>query len=360
MMTILIETEKVILTPKRFHEDSHRPTITKWKGESMIRVHSMRASVREIVMKSKNRDVIKVGIVGEPHTGKSTQADTIGHLIHKIAKKEYNIDFAVRSYAKDEFMDIKKTLAELPPANYILKFGDLSFLKSVYGTKKVEELQQAMTEIRHLPGGQDVKIILVYDYHYTKGLPPYLRQSDFKYFTGVGSSEKENMEEIVSGRYYQKMLTFKKLADRAPTTEKFSFQLGNKGYFTYKYKQPFIPMLYWNEDTLRVVVSPTREWIDPLCTTCAVSDDTFQSDANIDSVIQHGNKNFGPGNFEAAIKLKLRVNGMNVYNKHVVNAEKWIDKVMEAKKIRLEDFAVKYGLTITNTKLRKSIDEAIK
>lgn len=359
MMIFMIETEKISLVPKRYQDENHRPTITKWKGESMIRTHSMNASVQEIVMKSKNRDVIKVGIVGEPHTGKSTQADTIAHSIHKIAKKLYNIDFAVRSYTKDDFVDIKKTLAGLSPANYILKFGDLSFLKSVYGIKKIEELQQAMTEIRHLPGGQDVKIILVYDYHYTKGLPPYLRQSDFKYFTGVGSSEKENMEEIVSGRYYQKMLTFKKLSDRAPSTEKFSFQLGNKGYFTYKYKQPFIPMLFWNEDSLRIVVSPTREWIDPICGICSQTETDFHTETDLDKIIKHGNVNFGPGNFEAAIKLKLRVNGMNVYNKHVVNAEKWIDNIMAEKKIKLEDFAVKYGLTITNTKLRKSIDEAI-
>lgn len=359
MMSYLIETQKISLAPSKYMDPSHRPTITKWKDEPMIRTHSIRAAVREIVLKSKNRDVIKVGIVGEPHTGKSTQADTIAHLTHKIAKKMLNVDFAVRSYEKDDFIDIKKTLASLSHANYILKFGDLSFLKSSFGARKVEELQQAMTEIRHLEGGADVKIIVIYDYHYTKALPPYLRQSDFKFFTGVGSSEKENMEEIVSKKYYGKMIRFKKLADKAPTTDKFVFQLGNKGFFTYKYKEPFIPMLFWNEDNLRIVVSPPRQWIDPICATCSASDDTFQTEIDIDNLIKHGSTNFGPKNFEAAIKLKLHLSGINVYGKHVTNAIKWLDKIMDKKKVNLEDIAVKYNFTITRTKLRKSIDGVI-
>lgn len=347
---IEIEREKIVVTPQKDHGEGI-PTITKWKGESMIRRQSVRASVKEICMKSKNRDVIKVGIIGEPHTGKSTQADTLAHLIHKISKKMFNVDFAVKAYGKDDFIDIKKTLAALRPANYILKFGDLSFLKSTFGARKVEELQQAMTEIRHLEGGKDVKIIMIYDYHYTKALPPYLRQSDFKYFTGVGSSEKENMEGIVSERYYGKMLLFKKLSDKAPSTEKFSFQLGNKGHFVYKYKQPFIPMLFWNEDSLRIVVSPTRQWVDPVCSICAMADDTFESDANIDKLIEHGNKNFSPGAFEAAVKLKLHSQGINVYSKTVTNAIKWLDKIMDQRKINVEDIAVKYNFTIPRTKL---------
>ena len=325
----------------------------------MIRRHSIRASVKEIVLKSKNRDVLKVGIIGEPHTGKTTQADTLAHLIHKMAKKMLNIEFAVRTYDSDAFVDIKKTLAALSPANYILKFGDLSFLKAAYGAKKVAELEEATTKIRHLPGGKDVKIIIIYDYHYTKGLPPYLRQSDFKYFTGVGSSEKENMEEIVSQKYYGKMLAFKKIADRAPTTEKFTFRLGMKGFFTYKYREPFIPMLFWNEDTLRTVVSPTRQWIDPICSTCSMADDTMESEIDISQLIEKGGKNFTPSVMEQAVKLKLYNNGMNVYSKTVTNCIKWLDKIMEQKKINLEDIAVKYNFTITRTKLRKSIDDVV-
>jgi energy-coupling factor transporter ATP-binding protein EcfA2 len=317
----------------------------------------MQAACKEIVMKSKNRDVIKVGIIGEPHTGKSTQAETIAHIIHKMSKKLYNVDFAVRAFDKEAFVDIKKTLKELSPANYVLRFGDLSFLKSQYGHKKIEELEQAMTEIRHLEGGKDVKIIIVYDYHYTKALPPYLRQSDFNFFTGIGSSELVNMAELVGARYDGKIRNFKKLSDRAPSTEKFVFQLGGKGYFTYKYRSPFIPMLFWNQETLRTVVSPTRHWIDPICAICSMSDDDFKTEIDLAKLIEIGQRNFGEYNFEAAIKLKLHSTGVNVYGKNVVNATKWLDKIMEKKKVNLEDLAVKYEFKPTITKLRKSTAE---
>lgn len=358
-MSSLIEKEIIDLEPSRYSDPNHKPIIRPWKGIDMMRVHSIQAAMKEVVMKSKNRDVIKLGIIGEPHTGKTTQADTCGHLIHKIAKKMYNIDFAVRAYDKDAFVDIKKTLAALTPANYVLKFGDLSFLKSSFGAKKVSELEQAMTEIRHLEGGKDVKIIIIYDYHYTKALPPYLRQSDFKIFTGIGSSEIENMEEMIGASWTGKMLRFKKLSDKAPSTGKFSYPIGPHKNFIYDYRNPHIPLLFWNQERLRDVVSPIRQWIDPICAICAASDDTFETDADLEKIISHGSANFGPHNFAAAVKLKLRANGLNVYAKHVTNAEKWLDKVMEKKQIKLEDLAVKLDLSITKTKLRKKIDDAI-
>lgn len=353
-----IETEKIRPTTGNSKTDGI-PTISKWKNESMIRRHSIRAAVKEIVMKSKNRDVIKVGIIGEPHTGKSTQLDTIGHLEHIIAKKMFNVDFAVRTYTRDDFVDIEETIQNLPPGNFILKFQDLSFLKASHGSKKVEKLEQNMTEIRHLDGRKGDKYIINYDYHYNKGLPPYLRQSDFKFFTGIGSSEKDNMDEITGGKYFNKVLLFKKMSDKAPTTEKFTFKLGMKGFFTYKYRNPFIPMLFWNEDSLRFVVSPTRQWIDPLCSTCAMSDDTKETEIDLDNMLAVGSKAFGPVNLHSAIKLKLRANGINVYKKDVTNAEKWLNKIMEKKHINIEDLAVKCGFTPTKTKLRKSIDEVV-
>ena len=336
----------------RKYETDHLPTITKWKGESMIRIHSMRASIKEILQTSKNKDVVKIGIIGEPHTGKTTQADTIGHLIHTMS----DIPFAIRSFDKESFVNIRKTLASLAPANYVLKFGDLSWLSANASRKQLDELKQSLTEIRHLPGGKDVKIIMIYDYHYTKALDPYLRQSEFKYYTGVGSSEKQNMEDMVGKQNMGKMLAFKKMCTRMMANEKFTFRLGAKGFFIYKFRNPFIPMLYWNEDTLRFVVSPTRQWIDPICSICSLSDNSFESEIDIEKFIEQGNTNFGPGNFEAAIKLKLFSNGMNVYAKHVTNASKWLDKALETKKINLEDIASKFNFTITQTRLRKKMD----
>lgn len=355
----MIETQKIVLESNPYREEGHRPTIIQWKDQRVIRSHPVTTGVTEIVKKSKNRDVIKVGVVGEPHTGKSTQLDTLGHLTHKLAKKLLGVDFAVRTYGSDDFIDIEETILNLPPGNFLLKFNDLSFLKSQHGARKVEKVEKNMTEIRHLKGRKGWKYIIYYDYHYNKALPPYLRQSDYKFFTGIGSSEIKNMIEMMGSRYYNTIMFFKKMTDAAPSTEKFTFKLGNKGYHTYQYKEPFIPVLFWNEQRPRILVSPTREWFDKICSICSVADASFKTEIDIDKMIEHGNTNFGKGNFEAAVKLKLHANGINVYNKHVTNATKWIDKIMETRKVRFEDIAVKFNFIPTVTKLRKSIEPVV-
>src|SRR3989304_2227762 len=78
----------------------HRPTVTKWKGEPMIRVHSIRATVKEILQVSKALDVVKVGIVGEPATGKTTLAKVLAHLVHKMS----DIPWAVRVFGISDIL----------------------------------------------------------------------------------------------------------------------------------------------------------------------------------------------------------------------------------------------------------------
>lgn len=361
MMTSQIEIEKIRPTTISHNQVEGRPTIIQWKDERIIRPHSIQKAVSEIVKKSMNRDVIKVAIVGEPDTGKTTQADTIAHIFHKIAKKEHNIDFAVRAYDKKAFLNIKDTLAELGknPTNYILKFGDLSFLRATFGAKKIAELEQALTEIRHLPGGKDVKIVIIYDYHYSKALPPYIRQSDFKFFTGVGGEEKKNMGELVGQRFFAKMMRFKKLSDQAPSSGKFTYKLGNKGHHTYTYREPFIPMLYWNESRLRDVVSPKREWIDPYCSICSMSTKHDGPILDSERIIEVGTHKFPPAVFDQAIKLKMHSMGINMYSPRVQQCERWFERIMSSGNMDIAEIAAKRGLAEIKTKLFKSIDEAI-
>ena len=65
---------------------------------------------------------------------------------------------------------------------------------------------------------------------------------------------------------------------------------------------------------------------------------------------------FGKGAFLSAVKLKLLINGMNVYSPKVVQAQKYLDRAMTIKIISLEELAVSYGLETTRTKLRKKLD----
>lgn len=336
-----------------------RPAIIKWKNENMVRVHSLRATVKEILAGLQVLDVIKVGVIGEPSTGKSSLEDTLAHLIHKMSP----IPFAVRSLGEEEFMDIEKYLASLPPANYVLKFRDLSFLKGKYGSKKIEELKASITKIRHLPGGKDVKIVLIYDYHYTMGLDKYLRQANFRYFTSVGSSEKENMIDIVGKNFETMVNDFATTYVEMTTTEnhKATFRISKNRYFSYSYKNPFVPVLFWNNANLRVVVFPLRTWIDPICSICSVGDNPdLQSEVDLVKFKEDRDKLFGPQNYLAAVRVILYAHGIVSYSNRISQAIKDVNRTLEKKIISLEDMATIYDLKPSKARLRKPLAEVVK
>lgn len=329
-----------------------RPAIIKWKNENMVRVHSLRATVKEILAGLQVLDVIKVGVIGEPSTGKSSLEDTLAHLIHKMSP----IPFAVRSLGEEEFMDIEKYLASLPPANYVLKFRDLSFLKGKYGSKKIEELKASITKIRHLPGGKDVKIVLIYDYHYTMGLDKYLRQANFRYFTSVGSSEKENMIDIVGKNFETMVNDFATTYVEMTTTEnhKATFRISKNRYFSYSYKNPFVPVLFWNNANLRVVVFPLRTWIDPVCSICSTGDNPLlQSQIDLKKFKEDRDHTFGVGVYESAVKVVLFAHGITTYSNRITQAIRDINRSLDTKIIKLEELATAYGLETTRTYLKK-------
>lgn len=334
-----------------------RPAVIKWRTEDIIRQHSLRATVKEILASLQVLDVVKVGIIGDPSTGKSSLEDTLAHLIHKMSP----IHFSVRSLGEDEFMNLEEYLASLPPDNYILKFRDLSFLKGRYASKKIEALKQANTKIRHLPGGKDVKIVLMYDYHYLLGLDKYLRQANFRYVTSVGSSEKENMLDLVGKRYEDAINNFAAMYVEMTTKEEHlaRFMIGKKPFF-YKYKNPFVPALFWNNASLRTVVFPLRTWLDPICSTCSIGDNPdLRSQIPISEFKADRDKAFGERIYKAAVKLELFTNGMTTYSPPVVQALRDLREALTTKIINIEDVAVAYGLTITKTKLKKKPAEVI-
>mgnify|MGYP001181800755 CR=1 FL=1 len=110
------------------------PTVTQWKSEPMIRIHSIRATVKEILNQSESLDLIKINIVGNQSTGKTTLARTLGHLIHSMSE----VPFAVKIFSKDELLDFQNTISKLSPTNYVLVFDDVSFLQALTSKKQIE------------------------------------------------------------------------------------------------------------------------------------------------------------------------------------------------------------------------------
>uniref|UniRef100_A0AAT9JAR2 ORF76 n=1 Tax=Nitrosopumilaceae spindle-shaped virus TaxID=3065433 RepID=A0AAT9JAR2_9VIRU len=329
------------------------PTVIKWKGCDMIRNHSLRAAITEILNTTKSLDVVKVGIVGEPSTGKTSLAKTCAHLIHKMSESLGCVPFAYREFGEEEFYDMKGTLEALDPANYILYFHDLSFLAN---KKAIEEVKNAVTKIRHLKNG-DYKIILIYDYHYTLGLDKYLRQANFRFFTSIGSSEKENMINIVGTRYTSKIEDFEKKYVEMTSKQKCTFAFAAKGFFIYNYKNPFVVCLFFNNSSLRYVIFPVREWIDKICSICSLANKKlYFSEIPVDQFINETNKKFTEYVVRATCKLIMMENGINVYSKPIVTCKKYLYKALDKKEISLEDIATHYGFKITRTKLKKMLD----
>jgi hypothetical protein len=97
-------------------------------------------------------------------------------------------------------------------------------------------------------------------------------------------------------------------------------------------------------------VSPKREWIDPICSICANTEEKMEY-SNLDNFVTDFSKKFTLGNAKAAVKIKLFQNGINGYSKRVKQAMKYIDQTLEQNNFNLEDLALAYGLNINETKL---------
>lgn len=350
MISPLFEERKIDL--RVGGKKKEKPVTKQWKGEWMVRNHSFTASVLEIMKMSQNSDVVKINLIGSPGTGKTTLAKSIGHLGHKIGLKRFNTPYVVKLFDKENLLNFEETLASLEPQNHILIFDDVSFLGAHASKQQIEMVKQAESEIRHLPGGQDVKIIEIKNFHYTLGVDKVLRQNDFSYFTTVGSSELENMQKIVGTKYTPLLHQFQKIRKECVINEKFTFKLSNHGKpFIYRYRDPFIPLLFHNGNTLRIVVSPSREWMDAICTICSHAKETkMKGYASTEEFAKDLNLKFGVGVARNAVRIILQRNGMNVYPKRVRQAMEYIEKRFENKLYNLTDMVEYYKFDTRKTR----------
>lgn len=332
------------------------PVVIPWKTTKMIRNHSIKAAVREIINHVKETGLVSVGILGKPGSGKTTLAKCIGHLIHDMADEP----FAVKVFDKEGLLHLRETIAGLEPINHVIILDDLSFLQANASKQQLDSIKQTATEIRHLPGGQDVKIILILNWHYSKALDKYMRGTEFLFVTNVSSSENENLQQIFGKEHTRRINDFQKMCSQAIVKKKFSFQLSKKKFFTYEFKKPFIPTLFYNSISLRYVVSPTREFIDPICSVCAnTSKDSLKSGVNIDKFADDISYKFGISIARQAVRLKCFQSGINVYPKKVRQCMDLIDEYFKTFVFDLEALALHYNFDTTKTRLDEKVNEDI-
>ena len=349
--TVYVNPAKEVNTRK-----GEKPTVTAWKKQPMIRNHSIRAAVREVINHVKETGLVSIGILGKPGSGKTTLAKCIGHLIHEMADEP----FAVKIFDKEGLLHLRETITNLEPMNHVLILDDLSFIQANASKQQIDQIKQTATEIRHLPGGKDVRIVLILNWHYSKALDKYMRGTEFLFVTNVSSSENENLQQIFGKEYTKRINDFQKMCSQAIVKKIFHFRLGKKGYFTYEFKKPFIPTLFYNSISLRYVVSPTREWIDPICSVCSnISKDAIKSNVDLDKFADDLTYKFGPSVARQAVRLKCFQSGVNVYPKRVRKCMDLIDHYFKTGVFDIEALAQHYHFDNTSTRLDEKINPAI-
>lgn len=344
----ILQIENLQVKNKKSTDDL-LPKIIKWKGVNIIRQESFFAAVNDIIKWCEVKDVTKIGLVGEEDSGKSAMAESIAHTIHKTSKYEW----VVKKFYEEELMNFRETLASLTSANHILIFDDISFLDAKHNKKAIFQVKEAVTKIRHLDGGRNVKIVLIYNYHYTKGLDKYLRQAHFRFFTTIGSEEEDNMEDIVGIRNISLVGTFPKLLQQGVMKGYFPSPqiMKNKMRFFYKYRDPFIPVLFWNNITLRMIISPLRDWLQHTCSICTASEQ-IKSEVDIKQFWEEFLKKY-PKNAVGAVKQILKEQGINAYSKKFQQAKRFLDRALETKIMKIEDIATYAEIKIIKTSLQQ-------
>lgn len=345
--------ERIIKRSDSSSKNKGTPTIIKWKGVNMVASQSIRVVAQELINMSANQDFISVNLIGKQGTGKTELMKTLSHLIHEGAKVPYQINY----FGKKEILDLEETVTNLSPTNQIILLDDIAFLKGVKGvtSRDLDRVQEVLSRIRHLPSGEDVKIIVMKSFQYTKSLSPFLRQNDATFISSVDDSEISNLEDLLGKKYHLKINLLKNLRKQAnignDTNSHFNYPLGIKGKFLkYKSRDPFLPFLYSNQLTCRIVVSPLRTWIQPICNVCTPTKDKTELKSNLKEFIDDFTKKFGGKDIaKSAIRIKLIQHGMNCYSPRVVQATKYLDRYLKERLIDLEELALAFDLKPTKT-----------
>lgn len=336
---------------------SSAPVTTTWKNARMIRNHSIRACAREILNVNRGIDVVKVNLIGSPSTGKTTLAKTLAHLIHTEATEPY----VIKVFTRAELLDMENTLAKLQPLNHVMIFDDVSWLQAGNNKSKIDQVQKTFTEIRHLPGGQDIKVIIIFNFHYQMGMPKHLRQAHFFGFTDMGSSETENIQKMVGLKNMTKVAEFRRATFEAGSTYKagsedeleklatFSYKLGKAGKFTYTYRQPFAPALWWNNNSLRHVVFPIREWIEPICHICS-GEKTLEEKGDAALFKKIADSTYREKEIRYALRIIFYQKGINLWPVEIKRALKWIEREWKVKHYDSEEIMKLYKLNDQRTR----------
>ena len=343
--------ETVYLEPlERSSKKGKIPVIIEWgkwndKPNKMIRNHSIRSCVKEILATSSRLGMVRINIIGASGTGKTSMAETISHLCHKMSDIPYDVKFM----KKADLVDFTATIKSLSSNNQILVFDDLSWMDADFNKTQIMKLKSEITTVRHIDEHEDRKMIVIFNTHAQKVMDKFLRFANFTFYSSCSPEEVGYLTEILGKKYSPKIDLFRRLRIQATGQGRFSFALGKHNSFTYKAFEPFLPYLFHNGDFCRFVVSPLRTWIDKDCQICEKV--TEETKVNIEEFVNDYTKKFSKGNAKKAVELILLKHGIATQPKRVLQAQKYIERYLALKKINLNELAEQFGLEEKTTKL---------
>jgi len=331
-----------------------KPSVISWNGVRMVASHSIQSIARELVNLSANQDMVSINAIGKQSFGKTELFKTLAHLIHKFSKTPFKVSF----FDRHNIINLEETVKTLKPnVGHILIFDDIAFLKADASNVTIAKIESTLSRIRHLEGGNDVKIVLMKGFQYSKSISPFLRQNDMTFLASVDDSELKNYYDLLGKKYYSKIKQLKELRYEGGSQGVFNYKMGGGKKVSYKWKDPFLPFLVSTGLGCRIVVSPLRTWIDPICNECSPLTDgeTQNNPEEVKAVVDDFISKFKDGNVvRTAVKIKLIQQGINAFSPRIVQAVKYIDRVQKEKLISTDALAFALDLNQTKTSLLPS------
>lgn len=319
---------------------------TLWQNCRIVRQHSMRAAMREILDMAKSTGAVQVNLVGLPGMGKTTFSLSAAHLLHQLS----DVPYVVKRWGRAELLDIENQIKKLVGANYIMIFDDISWLEANATKTQIDQIIKTMTEIRHLQEG-DFRIISFFNFHYSYAIKKAMRNSTYWFYFSIGSSEFENVAKLVGKNNIERIKNFRRVVSEAQGDKKIFRYFIGKHTHHYQYRAPMAPCLFWNGSRLRDIVFPSREWINPICDVCRVGSSMDKtSEEELEDFAQAVLKKYGSEVIRTALRIKLMMSwGINTWNPHVVQVGRFIDDYMKHKPLAPEALAKRFNLEETKT-----------